>query len=173
MYGVKKEDGPIEDAGGGWKPVLGISDEPGGAAESAESKDWRSWMATSLPGTVFDQPEPEQLIELTVIVPARNEEASIGACLESLVKQSEDTFELGRDWDLVVVDDSSTDRTAEIARGFAGVTVMPADKLERGCLIRRSALPRPMDSFCLSSARRTAGWADTRAWPAMCWKMWR
>jgi len=132
MYGVKKEDGPIEDAGGGWKPVLGLSDEPGGAAESAESKDWRSWMATSLPGTVFDQPEPEQLIELTVIVPARNEEASIGACLESLVKQSEETFELGRDWDLVVVDDGSTDRTAEIARGFAGVTVMPADKLERG-----------------------------------------
>ena len=31
-----------------------------------------------------------------------------------------------------MVDDHSTDRTAEIARGFAGVTVMEAAKLEPG-----------------------------------------
>ena len=37
-------------------------------------------------GTVFDQPEPEELIELTVIVPARNEEDCLGACLQSLVE---------------------------------------------------------------------------------------
>jgi glycosyltransferase involved in cell wall biosynthesis len=84
------------------------------------------------PGTVFDQPEPETLLELTVIVPARNEEASIGACLRSLVSQSEDIFHLGRDWELIVVDDHSTDRTAEIARSFPGVTVMHADKLRPG-----------------------------------------
>ncbi len=126
---MKNEDSPIAETGGGWKPVLGLSDEPAG---EAASHDWRSWVGNTLPGTVFDQPEPEQLIELTVIVPARNEEDSIGTCLESLVKQSDDTFELGRDWELIVVDDGSTDRTAEIARSFAGVTVMPAEKLERG-----------------------------------------
>ena len=104
------------------------SDEPGGA--SARS-DWREW-AASVAGTVFDQPEPEQLIELTVIVPARNEEDCLGACLQSLVSQSEEIFELGKDWELIVVDDHSTDRTAEIARGFAGVTVMEAGKLEPG-----------------------------------------
>jgi glycosyltransferase involved in cell wall biosynthesis len=49
-----------------------------------------------------------------------------------VVSQSEEIFALGRDWELVVVDDHSTDRTAEIARGFAGVTVMQAGKLERG-----------------------------------------
>ena len=65
-----------------------------------------------MPGTVFDQPEPEELIELTVIVPARNEEDSLGACLQSLVAQSEEIFELGKDWELMVVDDHSTDRTA-------------------------------------------------------------
>jgi glycosyltransferase involved in cell wall biosynthesis len=75
-------------------------------------------------------------MELTVIVPARNEQDCLGACLRSLVSQSEDIFELGRDWELMVVDDHSTDRTAkiaeEIARGSAGVTVLAAGKLEKG-----------------------------------------
>jgi len=101
--------------------VLGLSDEPG--------------ERVSVPvrlGTVYDQPEPEELIELTVIVPARNEEQNLGDCLRSLVAQSEEIFELGRDWELVVVDDHSTDRTAEIARGFAAVTVIEAGALEHG-----------------------------------------
>ena len=119
----------------GWKPVLGLSDEP-----RTEAPDWRSWLASALPGTVFDQPEPNELIELTVIIPARNEEDCIGACLKSLVSQSEEIFELGRDWELVVVDDHSTDRTAEIARGFAGVTVMEAGKLEPGWTGKANAI---------------------------------
>jgi glycosyltransferase involved in cell wall biosynthesis len=106
---------------GQWKPVLGLSDEPG------------ERMALPVAaGTVYDQPEPEELIELTVIVPARNEEPCLAACLQSLVSQSEEIFALGRDWELVVVDDISTDRTAEIARSFDGVTVIAAGKLEPG-----------------------------------------
>jgi glycosyltransferase involved in cell wall biosynthesis len=114
---------------GGFKPVLGLSDEPGRPVE--------------LPvrfGTVFDQPEPEELIKLTVIVPARNEEESLGTCLRSLVGQSEEIFLLGRDWELIVVDDHSTDRTAEIARGFAGVTVMEAAELEPGWTGKNNAI---------------------------------
>ena len=103
----------------GYTPVLGLFDEPGERPSMAARA-----------GTVFDQPEPEELIELTVVVPARNEEVCLGACLESLVSQSEEIFELGKDWELVVVDDRSTDKTAEIARGFAGVTVMEAGNLE-------------------------------------------
>lgn len=91
-------------------------------------------------GTVFDQPEPEELIELTVIVPARNEEECLGACLESLVAQSEAIFELGREWELIVVDDHSTDRTVEIARGFAGVTVMQAGEVEQGWTGKTNAI---------------------------------
>ena len=90
--------------------------------------------------TVYNQPEQEELIELTVIVPARNEEESLGACLESLVSQSEEIFALGRDWELIVVDDHSTDRTAEIARGFAGVTVMEAAELEPGWTGKNNAI---------------------------------
>lgn len=102
------------------KPVLGLS-------ESEEPAQWHA-----RPGTVFEQPEPESLLELTVIVPARNEEASIGACLESLISQSEEIFQLGRAWELIVVDDHSTDGTAEIARSFPGVTVIEAEKLQPG-----------------------------------------
>lgn len=113
---------------GGWKPVLGLA-EPG---EPVGRVDWRAWAGKTAPGTVFDQPEPMQLIELTVIVPARNEEECLGACLESLASQSEEIFALGKDWELVVVDDHSRDRTKDIAAGFAGVTVLEADKLEAG-----------------------------------------
>jgi len=116
-------------AGREFKPVLGLVDATG---EPVGHADWREYAARAAAGTVFDQPEPEELIELTVIVPARNEEECLGACLQSLVAQSEEIFTLGRDWDLVVVDDHSTDHTAEIACGFAGVTLLPAGKLEPG-----------------------------------------
>jgi glycosyltransferase involved in cell wall biosynthesis len=114
---------------GQWKPVLGLADEPG--------------ERVSLParlGTVFDQPEPAELIELTAIVPARNEEANLGDCLRSLIAQSEEIFELGRDWELIVVDDHSTDRTAEIARSFPNVTLMQAGNLERGWTGKNNAI---------------------------------
>ncbi|HEY1210784.1 MAG TPA: glycosyltransferase family 2 protein [Terracidiphilus sp.] len=91
-------------------------------------------------GTVFDQPEPKKLMELTVIVPARNEEECLADCLQSLLSQSEELFKLGRDWELLVVDDHSTDRTAEIARSFAGVTVLEAGKLEEGWTGKNNAI---------------------------------
>jgi glycosyltransferase involved in cell wall biosynthesis len=112
-----------------WKPVLGLVDA------SSEPLTIPAPRAT-----VFDQPEPDELIELTVIVPARNEEDCIGACLRSLVAQSEDVFLLGHDWELIVVDDQSTDRTAEIAHGFLGVTVLEAAKLEKGWTGKANAI---------------------------------
>ncbi|MGA7891290.1 MAG: glycosyltransferase, partial [Candidatus Sulfotelmatobacter sp.] len=50
---------------------------------------------------------------VSVIVPARNEEASLGACLQSLVVQG------GVALEIIVVDDHSTDRTREIALSFS------------------------------------------------------
>ncbi|HEY2860108.1 MAG TPA: glycosyltransferase [Terracidiphilus sp.] len=121
----RKNDLPDDDAPAepqtAWQPVLRLSDEPVDPSKFPHRGP-----------AVFDQPEPDALIELTVIVPARNEEACLGDCLRSLAAQSEEIFELGRDWELIVVDDHSTDRTGEIARGFPGVTVMEADKLQAG-----------------------------------------
>src|SRR5580693_6094007 len=118
---------------GGYVPVLGLTGETGSQVTAPER-----WGLVA--GTVFDQPEPEELIELTVIVPARNEEDCLGACLQSLVDQSEVIFELGRDWELAVVDDHSTDRTLEIARGFAGVTVIQAGELAAGWTGKANAI---------------------------------
>jgi glycosyltransferase involved in cell wall biosynthesis len=125
----EQKDLPESSAPPAFKPVLGLSDEPIENLQRLAPK-----------GTVFDQPEPDPLIELTVIVPARNEEDCLGACLESLVAQSEEIFKLGRDWELVVVDDDSTDRTAEIARSFPDVTVMKAQKLQPGWTGKANAI---------------------------------
>jgi glycosyltransferase involved in cell wall biosynthesis len=131
---------------GTYKPVLGLASAAKGESGNGEldRPDWRAWAGKTAPGTVFAQPEPDPLIELTVIVPARNEEASLDACLRSLVNQSEEIFELGRDWELLVVDDQSTDRTSEIAgemaRESAGVTVMQAAKLEPGWTGKNNAV---------------------------------
>ena len=53
--------------------------------------------------------------DLSVILPVRNEERSLPACLKSLLDQSEQGFALGFQWELIVVNDDSTDRTREIA----------------------------------------------------------
>ena len=66
------------------------------------------------------EPRRPGLPRVSVIVPARNEQASLGACLRSLVTQS------GVDLEIIVVDDQSTDATSEIAASFAGVRVIAA-----------------------------------------------
>jgi glycosyltransferase involved in cell wall biosynthesis len=51
-------------------------------------------------------------MRVSVIMPAYNREKFLGAAVESVIAQ---TF---RDWELLIVDDGSTDRTAAIAREF-------------------------------------------------------
>jgi glycosyltransferase involved in cell wall biosynthesis len=63
---------------------------------------------------------------VSVIVPARNEEACLGRCLESLLRQEGVSFEV------IVVDDGSADRTREIAESFPGVRVVNARPLLAG-----------------------------------------
>jgi glycosyltransferase involved in cell wall biosynthesis len=71
--------------------------------------------------------------ELSVLIPARNEERSLQACLASILRQSEPGFVLGEQWELILVNDGSTDRTREIAveatAGLDGVVVIDAPVL--------------------------------------------
>jgi len=59
-------------------------------------------------------------MDTVVVIPARDEEALIGACLESVRIAAPNA-------PIVVVADSCVDRTAEIARSFASVTVVEVD----------------------------------------------
>ena len=63
--------------------------------------------------------------EVSVIVPARNEQACLADCLRTLVGQS------GPAYEIIVVDDDSTDGTRAIAEGFP-VRVVAADALPEG-----------------------------------------
>lgn len=49
---------------------------------------------------------------ISIIVPVYNAEKTIKACVESVLKQSY------REWNLILVDDGSKDRSLEIARGY-------------------------------------------------------
>jgi cellulose synthase/poly-beta-1,6-N-acetylglucosamine synthase-like glycosyltransferase len=72
-------------------------------------------------------------MQLAFVIPAYNEEALIGKCVESVlaeVKRSGRT-----DVDVVVVNNNSTDRTAEIACAYAGVRVV--DEREKGLVAAR------------------------------------
>jgi glycosyltransferase involved in cell wall biosynthesis len=78
---------------------------------------------------------------VSVIVPARNEEACLALCLESLVSQAGIAFEIA------VVDDASSDRTAEIARSF----VVPSSaNRERAAADIRSAGVAPQGRTSLA-----------------------
>jgi glycosyltransferase involved in cell wall biosynthesis len=68
---------------------------------------------------------PPPILKVSIIVPARNEEANVGACLESLITQTGMAFEI------IVVDDASNDRTREIAKSFGGVQVISAGPLPK------------------------------------------
>ncbi len=60
----------------------------------------------------------QRVPDVSVIVPARNEEASLGACLQSLTAQA------GVNFEVIVVDDGSTDQTRKIASSFPEVQVI-------------------------------------------------
>ena len=87
-------------------------------------------MAATRTGTLQTAAEPV----VSVIVPARNEESCLGMCLESLLRQTEVPFEV------IVVDDHSTDRTREIAASFADVRVIEAGPLPDGWTGKNNAV---------------------------------
>ena len=55
-------------------------------------------------------------VMLSVIVPAHNEEACLPACLGAIREALDELEAQGVETEIVVCDDSSTDRTADVAR---------------------------------------------------------
>ncbi len=59
------------------------------------------------------------MMKLSVVIPAYNEEKYIGACLEELITQAGDDI-----FEIIVVDNASTDKTSTIAKKYKGVKVV-------------------------------------------------
>lgn len=68
----------------------------------------------------------ERAPTVSVIVPARNEERCLGRCLDSLLAQD------GVDFEVIVVDDGSTDATRDVALSRPSVRLMEARPWREG-----------------------------------------
>lgn len=65
----------------------------------------------------------EENPKVSLVIVAYNEEKYIGACLEHVIKNNNGKF-----FEIIVVDNASTDKTAEIAKSFPGVRVVREDR---------------------------------------------
>jgi chlorobactene glucosyltransferase len=110
-----------------------------------------------------DAKVPDSIPLVSIIVPARNEEANIGPCLESLIRQDYPDFEI------IVLNDNSEDGTAGVVKSFT-------QRDSRVRLINGEPLPpgwAGKPHACLQAAKESKGeWllftdADTTHSPDM------
>jgi glycosyltransferase involved in cell wall biosynthesis len=96
-------------------------------------------------------------VKVSLIIPAYNEEAQIGACLDSIIKHAG-----GKLHEIIVVDNASTDRTADIARTWPGVRV--TSEPERGPTRARDAGNKvatgDLIAYVDADTRVPPGWVD-------------
>jgi poly-beta-1,6-N-acetyl-D-glucosamine synthase len=112
---------------------------------------WLSWK--SIPS--FIEKSKTTSLTLSVIIPARNEEENIGPLLQALGGQTypRDRFEI------IVVDDHSTDRTASIVAQFPGVRLIKLEEdsinsykkkaIEKGIAIATGEMIVTTDADCI------------------------
>jgi lipopolysaccharide/colanic/teichoic acid biosynthesis glycosyltransferase/glycosyltransferase involved in cell wall biosynthesis len=62
---------------------------------------------------------------ISVIIPAKDAEQTLGECLQAMLHQ--DNMQFGHDYEVIVVDDGSTDRTAEIAENYPVCVIRQAN----------------------------------------------
>lgn len=119
-----------------------------------------------LPSLAESAPEAS-IPAIAVIIPARNEEANIGPCLTGLAQQTYPSDRL----QVVVVDDNSSDRTAEVVEVLAArhpaIRLLRSPALPRdwtgkthACWIGANAVSESADWLCFLDA-------DMRAEPAL------
>jgi len=100
-------------------------------------------------------------MKLAFVIPAYNEEALIGKCLDSVVAE---IARAGVDAQIIVVNNASTDRTGEIARSYPSIRVV--DEPKKGLVNARDAGFAATEGFDLvanidSDTIVPAGWLDT------------
>jgi cellulose synthase/poly-beta-1,6-N-acetylglucosamine synthase-like glycosyltransferase len=100
-------------------------------------------------------------MQLAFVIPAYNEQALIGKCVESVLAEIKRS---GRtDVDVVIVNNNSTDRTAEIAGSYAGVRVV--DEKQKGLVSARDGGFRATTAELVANIDADTlvppGWLDT------------
>jgi glycosyltransferase involved in cell wall biosynthesis len=96
-------------------------------------------------------------LSISLIVPAFNEEAYLGPCLDAIIENVK-----GKALEIIVVDNNSTDRTAEIAKSYPGITYVFEEKKgitkarQRGYQSSRGDIVAYVDA----DTRPPAGWIE-------------
>jgi glycosyltransferase involved in cell wall biosynthesis len=96
-------------------------------------------------------------MNITLVIPAHNEEQHIGPCIDSVIENGGARFA-----EIIVVDNASTDRTSEFAGQKPGVRIVSEPRKgltiarERGRLEARGDYVAYIDADC----RLTPGWID-------------
>lgn len=90
----------------------------------------------ALRGSVLEKPGDDFMKSLlvSILIPAYNAEKTIGDTIKSAINQS---------WkfkEIIVVDDGSKDRTAEVARGFGSAIILVSTKNQGAAMARNEAL---------------------------------
>jgi GT2 family glycosyltransferase len=104
--------------------------------------------------SLISMDQPETAPEISVIVPARNEEACLADCLRSLVGQA------GPAYEVIVVDDHSTDGTRAIAESFCAPTLSQTMRKDGAPTVRvliADELPPGWNGKC------NAAWSGAKA----------
>ena len=120
---VGAADAPARRESGG-APV----EVPADGSLRADVARWvarRTWRASDVDPADLRRRRSDRGLRVDLVVPARDEEATVGRLLRSLL--GDDATAAGLVDDVVVVDDGSTDATAEVARA-AGARVVPIDR---------------------------------------------
>lgn len=95
------------------------------------------------------------MAEVSVVIPTRNEEASIGICIEKIRKVFAEHHIDGE----IIVADNSTDRTPVIAESLGALVVVP-DKLGYGYAYRYGFAQASGDYIVMGDADNTYDFAD-------------
>jgi glycosyltransferase involved in cell wall biosynthesis len=93
----------------------------------------------------------------SLIIPAYNEENYIGPCLDALFQNAKDAFS-----EIIVVDNASTDKTAQIAASYPGVKVIHEPRKGTSSARQSGFLASSGDIlvFVDADTRPPAGWIE-------------
>lgn len=94
-------------------------------------------------------------MKISLVIPAYNEEKYIGECLEYAIKNSQGAF-----YEIIVVDNASTDRTKEIAETFSDVRVVhePSKGLTKARQKGLSEAQGELIAYIDADTRMPVGW---------------